>query len=174
MSQPCIYSNPEKLACITHQRSKWKMTKYITSSMHHVPKATPYLTCLQCTGEMGRHREETPYITCVLLVLYMYVAPNTAAVRTVDVKKTFPKSFTVPPFNGVYRCTVSPFPAERLSTVRSLPFTSATPQLVRRVERSRGGELWGRERRLFLRTVGAIGLSQTLERVKMRFATSIL
>ena len=26
---------------------------------------------------------------------------------TVDVKKTFPKSFTVPPFNGVYRCTVS-------------------------------------------------------------------
>ena len=79
---------------------------------------------------------------------------------TVDVK---PKSFTV-----------SPFPRFRRNAVRSLPFTSATPQLVRRAERSRSGELWGRERRLFLRTVGTIGLSQALEHVKMRFATSIL
>ena len=41
---------------------------------------------------------------------------------TVDVKKTLPRSFAVPAFNDVYHCTVSPFPAERLSTICSLPF----------------------------------------------------
>ena len=87
-------------------------------------------------------------------------------------QKTFPKSFAVPPFNGVYRCTVSPFPAERLSTVRSLPFTSATREARRK--KSRRGTLGARATGLFLRTVVAIGLSQALECVKMRFATSIL
>ena len=88
-----------------------------------------------------------------------------ARAHTVDVKKTF----AVPPFNG---CTVSPFPAERLSTVRSLPFTSATREARRK--KSRRGTLGARATGLFLRTVVAIGLSQALERVKMRFATSIL
>ena len=69
----------------------------------------------------------------------------------VDVKKTFPKSFTVPPFNDVHRCIVSPFPAERRSTVRSLPFTSETPQLAMRAERSRrGGTLGPRATALFV------------------------
>ena len=72
------------------------------------------------------------------------------------------KSFAVPPFHGVYRCIVSPFPAERLSTLRSFPFMSATPQIAMHAERSCHGELWGQERRLFLRTVDAIGLSQAL------------
>ena len=71
--------------------------------------------------------------------------PYMASRITVDVKKKFPRSFAVLPFNDVHRCIVSPFPAERISTVRSLPFTSATPHLVMLAERSRDGELWGRE-----------------------------
>ena len=54
-------------------------------------------------------------------------------------QETFPKIvYRSTTFTDVHRCIVSPFPAEHLSTIQSLPFTSATPQLARGKK-----SLWG-------------------------------
>ena len=46
----------------------------------------------------------------------------------VEVKKTFPKTFTVQPLNVVHLFTVYPFPPKRRSTVRPLAVHDRAPQ----------------------------------------------